>query len=676
MSKKSVGASRAARSTGDGRRSSAAARKAKTAAERRPAPTTKWRIRGLAAFLVAAGLIVYANSLWGVFIFDDQNSILGNPQIRRLWPLWNAFSAPANTPVAGRPIVALSLAINYAVGGMDVRGYHAWNVGVHILCALVLFGIIRRTLGRSPLLERFGSASDGIAAACALIWLVHPLQTEVVNYVTQRTESMMALFYLLTLYAAIRALDAGRPAWWHGVSVLCCALGMASKEVMVTAPLMVLLYDAVFRSGPFRPVFEKRWPLYLGLAATWTILLALTWSGLRARTVGFSGEASAWDYALNQSIMVTRFLRLAVWPNALVLDYGAAQPTAVLQVWPYLVVVALIVVATGMALVYRPAIGFLGAWFCLILAPTSSVIPIATEVGAERRMYLPLAAVVVLIVSCGWIWLRRHSRAVPALLLVGVAGSLGLISARRNTEYRSDERLWRTVVERRPHWRAYSNLGEALQRAGRRSEAIQQHREALRLNPEAPEALYNLALDLERNGELDESISHYKDYLRLRPDDGPAHNQLGIALAKRGKLEDAIAEYREALRLAPDFAEAHRNLGTSLLQQDKAGEAAEHFEQFLAVHPDDADTQNSLGVTLAMQNKLEQAALHYARAGQIDPENTDARMNLGRVLLLMGRTAEAAEHFREAVRLKPELRAAVADAMSRVPAAPAPAPRP
>jgi Flp pilus assembly protein TadD len=673
MSKRSDVASRAGRSIGDGRRSGTVRRRTGTGAERRGASRTTRRTWGLAALLITAGVVVYGNSLWGAFIFDDQNSILGNPQIRRLWPLWHAFSAPANTPVAGRPVVALSLAINYALGGLDVRGYHAWNVGVHILCALVLFGIIRRTLGRSPLRERFGSASDGIATACALIWLVHPLQTEVVNYVTQRTESTMALFYLLTLYAAIRALDAERPAWWHGVAVLSCVLGMASKEVMVTAPLMVLLYDAVFRSGSFRALFEKRWPLYLGLAATWTILLALMWSGPRARTVGFSAGGSAWDYALNQSVMVTRYLRLAVWPKALVLDYGAPPPTSIHDVWPYLVVVALIIAGTATAMIYRPAVGFLGAWFCLILAPTSSVIPIVTEVGAERRMYLPLAAIVVLIVACGSILVKRRPSTVSALLLVVVAGSLGLASARRNTDFRSGAVLWRTVVERRPHWRAHSNLGEALQRAGRRSEAIEQHREALRLNPEAPEALYNLALDLERNGELDESIGLYKDYLRLHPDDAPAHNQLGIALSKRGRIEDATAEYREALRLDPGFSEAHRNLGTSLLQQEKAGEAAEHFERFLAAHPDDANVHNSLGVTLAMQNKVDQAAIRYARAIQIDPENIDARMNLGRVLLLMGRSTEAAEHFREAVRLKPELRAAVDDLMSRVPG---PSPRP
>ena len=241
-----------------------------------------------------------------------------------------------------------------------------------------------------------------------------------VNYLTQRTESTMALFYLFTLYAAIRALESERPSWWHGVAVLSCVLGMASKEVMATAPLMVLLYDVVFQSGSFRSLLERRWPLHLGLAATWTILLALTWSGPRARTAGFSAGANAWDYLLNQSVMVTRYLGLAVWPNALVLDYGSPPPTSVHAVWPYLVVVALITVGTAAALIYRPAVGFLGAWFCLILAPTSSVIPIATEVGAERRMYLPLAAVVVLIVACGWIWLRRRPKHGAGMFVLGV----------------------------------------------------------------------------------------------------------------------------------------------------------------------------------------------------------------------------------------------------------------
>lgn len=622
--------------------------------------------------LVAAGLAVYGNSLWGVFVFDDHNAILGNPHIRQLWPLWNAFSAPPNTPVAGRPVVALSLALNYALGGLDVRGYHAVNVGIHIVCALVLFGIVRRTLWRIPLREPLGrEASDRVAAACALLWLIHPLQTEAVNYLTQRTESIMGFFYLLTLYAAIRALDSSRPGRWHGAAVLSCGLGMASKEVMVTAPLMVVLYDAAFRSGSFRQVVEKRWRLYAGLAATWSILLALSWSGPRSGTVRLSADASALNYALNQSVMLVRYLGLAVWPGSLVLDYGTPAPISFVQALPYVSLIALVVVAAARAFVYRPALGFLGAWFFLVLAPTSSLIPITTEVGAERRVYLSLAAVVVLIVWCGWLSLRRGSKVLPALVLLGVAGALGWTSARRNAEYRSEETLWRSVVERYPHWRAHTNLGEVLQREGRRPDAIRHHREALRLDPAAPEARYNLALDLERNGDLEEAIGHYREYLRLRSNDAPAHNQLGIALAKHGRMDDAVAAYGEALRIDPAAVEAHRNLGTVLLQQDKLDEAAGHFERFLGVHPDDADVHNSLGVALALQNKLDEALAHYARAAEIDPGSARAQLNLGRALTLMGRAAEAAGHFREAVRLNPELQPTVAAAISGVPAGPA-----
>jgi Flp pilus assembly protein TadD len=626
--------------------------------------------------LALAGAIVYGNSLWGVFVFDDQNAVVGNPQIRQLWPPWNAFNAPANTPVAGRPIVALSLALNYAFGGLDPLGYHVWNLGVHILCGLALFGLVRRTLRRPPLLERFGPAADGVAAACALIWLVHPLQTEAVNYITQRTESTMALFYLLTLYAAIRALDAERPAWWSAAAVAACALGMASKEVMVTAPATVLLYDTAFRTGSLRSTMRKRWPLYAGLAATWTVLLALTWSGPRAGSVGFAGSVGAWDYALNQAVALTRYFRLAVWPDALVLDYGTPQPTSLQQVWPHLAFVGLAVLAASLAWLYYPVLGFLGAGFFLILAPTSSVIPIATEVAAERRMYLPLAALVALVVAGSWTWLRHRPKAVLLLLLCGAAGSLGLLSARRNLDYRSAETLWRTVVDRHPHWRAHSNLGEALQRAGRYAEAMHHNREALRLNPAAPEPHYNFAVDLERSGAFEEAIAHYQLYLQLRPDDAAAHNQLGIAFAKSGKMAEAVSSYRDALRISPDLVEPHRNLGTALLQLEQFEQAAEHFERFLARFPDNADVRNTLGVALAMQNRLEDAAQEYARTVQLDPLNTDARMNLGRALVLMGRQADADEQFREAVRLKPELRAAVAEATAQATGASTPTPRP
>ncbi len=210
--------------------------------------------------IVVAGTIIvlavwaaYANSLSTPFVFDDMKSIHENPTIRHLWPLADVLSPPNTaTGAAGRPVVNLSLAINYALGGLEVRGYHVFNTLVHALAALTLFGVVRRTLLRPVLRERFGPAALPLSFAVALLWALHPLLTESVTCVVQRTESLMGLFYLLTLYGFIRAVDSPVPGRWEIFSVIACLLGMATKEVMVSAPLIVLLYDRTFVAGSFR----------------------------------------------------------------------------------------------------------------------------------------------------------------------------------------------------------------------------------------------------------------------------------------------------------------------------------------------------------------------------------------------------------------------------------------
>jgi hypothetical protein len=160
-----------------------------------------------AVLLVLVGAATYANSLSGPFIYDDEEAIEENTHLRPPWSVSRVLGAPPQSPLAGRPVVGASFALNYAAGELDVRGYHTLNIAIHILVALVLFGIVRRTLLTPAMRSRFERAATGIAFACALLWLVHPLQTEVVNYTTQRTESLMGLFYFLTLYCAIRPRD-------------------------------------------------------------------------------------------------------------------------------------------------------------------------------------------------------------------------------------------------------------------------------------------------------------------------------------------------------------------------------------------------------------------------------------------------------------------------------------
>ena len=145
------------------------------------------------ALIVAAGVLAYSTSLAGPFIFDDQSAVVENAQIRDLRNISAALTPPVNTPLAGRPLVNLSLAINYAMGGLDVTSYHVVNIALHLVCALLIFGIVRRTAERLGGQQPPPAGALGLALAVALIWTVHPLVSEVVNYTTQRTESMMAV---------------------------------------------------------------------------------------------------------------------------------------------------------------------------------------------------------------------------------------------------------------------------------------------------------------------------------------------------------------------------------------------------------------------------------------------------------------------------------------------------
>ena len=227
---------------------------------------------------------VYGRALDSPFIFDDRISVRENPSIVRLWPLVGDADhpGPLNPPkemtTSGRPLVNLALAINYHFGRLDPVGYHVFNLVVHVLSALLLLGIVRRTLRLEYFGGRFDDVAEWLALAVALLWAEHPLQTETVIYITQRTELMVGFFYLATLYGSLRYWTAASPAGrktWLVLSTLACLAGMASKEVMVTAPALVLLFERTFLAGSFRKALRQSWPLYAGLALGWVLLLAL-----------------------------------------------------------------------------------------------------------------------------------------------------------------------------------------------------------------------------------------------------------------------------------------------------------------------------------------------------------------------------------------------------------------
>ncbi|HVW20135.1 MAG TPA: tetratricopeptide repeat protein [Opitutaceae bacterium] len=497
------------------------------------------------ALLAAAVAAAYAGSLGGVFVMDDLPAIVDNRALRR--GSAQALLPPAGSgdTGAGRPVLNLTLALNYAAGGLAPRGYHLVNLGIHLAAALALLGILRR----------LGSGL-GFAFGASLLWAVHPLNTEAVTYVVQRAESLMGLFYLLTLYAFVRAAAGGsaRPARWYALSVLACLLGMGTKEVMVSAPLLVLCLDRLRFAGSFAAAWRRRRAYYAALAATWIPLAALVWrEGSRGGTSGFGLAVSARRYWATQPAAIARYLRLAFWPHPLVFDYGTQW---LARRSDLLLPGALIAALAGIGawgLWRKRDWGLLVLAFFAVLAPTS-LVPGGRQTAAEHRMYLALVPVVVLALGAAGRGLRRlGEREAGAALAAGallLALPLGAATAARNADYASALRLWSDNVARVPDSpQAQNNYGSALAAAGRYGEAEQRFREALRLDPGASLAEENLGKLALRFGRPAEAERHFARAAALRPGRAAAHEGLAEAYLGEGRRPEARAELERAVAL-------------------------------------------------------------------------------------------------------------------------------
>ena len=503
--------------------------------------------------VIAITVLAYANSFSGTFLLDDYRNIKNNPHIGRFWE---------QVLNSTRPVVRFSFFLNHKLGnheqvGVKEADYHLVNLVIHVVAGLLLFGIVRRTLRLPGLAERYGGDALGLGATVAAFWMVHPIQTAAVTYIVQRAESLMGMFYLLTLYCVVKSFRSSKPYRWHTGAVVSCALGMAAKPAMATVPIVVLLYDRLFLSESFGDALRRRGHLYLGLAATWLVLVALLSVPNESSTsAGFgAGLLSPVGYLLTQCVVVVHYLKLVFLPGGLCLDYAWPAASAAEAALPGAVL--LLLLGASIWLYSRGnALGLGGLWFFITLAPSSSVIPVA-DYAFDHRMYLPLAGVVVAIVFGGHTLLRDRIRK-PLLIGLACAGALMLAAMTylRNCDYQTEDRMWRDVVDKAPHnLRARNDLAVALSEMGKADEAIAEYNEVLARIPETER-------DRFMRGDVDlqamiPANSHRQNYFR-------AHANLGLLNQLLLKdSESAVRHYRAALRVNPGHAGVRAKLAAA-----------------------------------------------------------------------------------------------------------------
>ncbi len=576
----------------------------------------------------AVVLAVYYGALRAPFIFDDHPAIERNESIRSLWPLTTPLSPPVTAAGAtGRPVTNLSLALDHVVHELDPRGYHLTNLLLHALAGALLWQLLRRTLGHTRLV----SHREIVAAGATLLWLLHPLQTETVICVIQRNEILVAISLLAVLLALERAASP-RPRGAVLIAAFAAFAGVASKEVMAVAPVLTLLHDRTFLAGSFAAAWQRRRGFHLAVASAWLPLAALVAGhGQRAGTAGFGLGTTVWDYLVMQCDALATYARLVVWPHPLVLDYGPDLTTSLAAVLPQAVFVLVLLAGAVVALWIQPAVGFAAAAALILLAPSSSFIPLTTQPIAEHRMYLPLAALAALVAAAT---VRLPARLVRPALAAG-AIALGLATQARVGHYASEESIWRDTVAKRP---------------------------------DNPRAHASLAGVLARTGRLPEALTHFAVAVRLQPNYADARNDYGAALGQAGRDLDALAEHSVAVQLKPNDATMRLNLAQVLLRLNRPAEARPHLEQLLTQEPQSPAALAALGQAALLEARFPEAIRHLNAARELQPRDALTLFHLG--LAWQGQSGDdaALPYLREAATLAPdrvEVRLACANALQR-----------
>lgn len=662
----------------------------------------RWRVpltRLLPLILVIATTLAYSNSLHGPLVCDDVPAIADNPTIRQLWPPQYILNPPRwGSSLEGRPLSNFSLALNFSVHGQRVFGYHVTNLALHLANALVLFGLVRRLL-RTPEHPRGARDATGRAAsarspdlpafAVALLWAVHPLTTQAVTYIVQRAESLAALCYLLTLYAVVRSASAHRDSqprppgrhasWlWAAAAIGACSLGMCAKETMVSAPLVALAMDRIFLADSWRQLVRRRAGLHAALFATWGLLIAiqLTMTGFRSARTGFDSVVSPWNYLLTESGVIIHYLRLAFWPRALCFDYSdwpLAQGIG--DVWPAFAAVSALLALTIVGLWRAPRLAFPGLCVFAVLAPTSSIMPVM-DLVQERRMYLPLAALLALVVSCG-IWVadardRRRllaagasapasrpatapARIVFALATLTLAFTLGILTYRHNTIYRSELALWTDTLRKRPgNAQAGVTAGAALLDLGKIDDALALFDRAIQLKPDYAMAHNNRGLALHRKGQYAEALQSYDRALAIKEFGNYAtYNNRGLTCQALGLLDRAMDDFTAAIDSMPMYALAYVNRGRLQAARQRDDDALADFNQAVRFAPERPATYMDRGNLLAHLGRHRDAVADFSTAMRFGMNNADVHFNRANSFAFLGDVDEALADYARALALNP-----------------------
>jgi len=665
------------------RRKTPTARKAEPTA-RRASWKQNLRRPGLLCLLLAAmTLAVFLPvARYGYVNYDDSDYVTANAHVQSglNWENvgWALKSGHASN---WHPLTWMSHMLDIQLFGENPGAQHLVSLGFHIADTLLLFLLLRRMTGA---LWR--------SVMVAGLFALHPLRVESVAWISERKDVLSAFFFLLTLGAYARYAEGRRQnvecrrqkadggsqkpalrapvhgsrftavpgAVWYLLALVCFALGLMSKPMLVTLPFVLLLVDfwplqrfgssanGARASSAWRLLVEKA-PFFLLAAASSVVTFIAQRKGGAVSTSLSLGARVA-----NAVVSYIRYIGKMLWPRDLSILYPHPGHWPAWEVTAS--VVLLVAICAGVILLARrrPYLAMGWLWFCGTLVPVIGLVQVGIQSMADRYTYLPLIGLFIMVVwgiaelipDRPW---RAEALAVGGVLLLAACA---LLTERQVRYWRDSATLFGHAVQvTRDNYLAFNNLGFYLSGQGKTAEAMENYRKSLMINPNYEDALNNLGYALAGQKKYLEAIPLYEAALRIRPNHPEVHNNLGNALSETGKIDEAIQHYLIALKEKPDHADAHNNLGIALAMKGRLDEAIPHFQAAIRYNPKYASAHSNLGNAFAVQRKLDEAIREYREALRLKPEDAQAHNNLGNALAEQGKMAEAIEQYREALRM-------------------------
>lgn len=549
------------------------------------------------ALIVLVGGVLYGQTLDVPWYFDDIPAIVNNPTIQNLGLAWRKL-------LSSRGIVNFSFALNVSLGGLAPAGFHLVNIALHLCTSFFAYLLLKRVFPQNRFLALFA----------AMIFLVHPLQTQTVNYVVQRMAGMAGLFFFLSMYFYTKGREAvaiagtfGRKWQWlfFAGALLAGVMALLAKQNTAVLPLAILLYDRFFLSSA-KPIAWRRflrqglWLLPVAIVIGYFFyrdLLAPLLAGKLMMSIASTediygaGPVAPVYYLFTEFSVLWLYLRLLFLPYGQTLDYGYPVVTT-LWAWPTLLALAGLL---GLGLLawslrrIRPRISFAIGWFFLLLAVESTLIPL--DPVFEHRLYLPIFAFAILaadlLAGAGAAWASAKYAVAAVLVLV-----LCLLSWQRNSLWRDPVLFWADNVKKAPGaYRPVLSLADALFQQGRDAEAVAVYRENLPRLVESPavfrntKVLLNIGVAFQRTDDLASADKYLRLAVRSNPRYALAHYNLGVVQYHLDDKAAAVDSFAQAARLAPGNADALYNWAVTALETGDGAPAAKALPILRRLHP-------------------------------------------------------------------------------------------